>query len=252
MYFSDGAASQYKNCKNLINLLYHETDFAINAEWHFFATSHGKSPCDGIGGTVKRLVARASLQAATSNQILNPCQMFKWVTANISGIRFFFISSVDIQENTKSYHLESRFSSIKTIPGTRSHHSFIRKGHNDIEMRRLSADNNGTTVVLTDNVLGDLDKYQPGKYTACLYDSGWYVGNIVERNDEQQDVLVNFMKRTGSSFSWPSREDKCWVPMHDLLCIVQAPTIQAHSGRQYKPALDDFERIQVLSQPRIS
>ena len=28
----------------------------------FFATSHGKSPCDGIGGTIKHLVARASLQ----------------------------------------------------------------------------------------------------------------------------------------------------------------------------------------------
>lgn len=251
-YFSDGAASQYKNCKNLINLVYHDTDFAISAEWHFFATSHGKSPCDGIGGTVKRLVARASLQATTSNQILNPHQMFKWATANISGIRFFFMSSADIQENAKSHNLESRFSSIKTIPGTRSHHSFITKGHNSIEMRRLSADDNGTTIVLTDHVVEDLAKYQPGKYTACLYDNNWYIGNIVERNEEEQDVLINFMKRTGSSLSWPSTEDKCWVPMHDLLCIVQAPTIQAHSGRQYKLALDDFERIKVLSQPRIT
>ena len=94
MYFSDGAASQYKNCKNLINLANHETDFAINAEWHFFATSHGKSPYDGIGGTVKRLVAHASLQATTSNQIVSPHQMFKWVIDNIFGIRFIFLSSV--------------------------------------------------------------------------------------------------------------------------------------------------------------
>ena len=35
----------------------------IDAEWHFFcATSHGKWPCDGIGGTVKRLPANDSLQ----------------------------------------------------------------------------------------------------------------------------------------------------------------------------------------------
>jgi len=218
----------------------------------FFATSHGKSPCDGIGGTVKRLVARASLQATTSNQILNPDQMFKWVTANISGISFFFKSSVDIQENSKSYNLESRFSSIKTIPGTRSHHSFIRKGHNGIEMRRLSVDNSGTTIVLTDHIVEDFDKYQPGKYTACLYDNNWYIGNIVEHNIEEQDVLVSFMKRTGSSFSWPSTGDKCWVPMHDLLCIVETRTIQADSGHQYKLAFDDFERIKVLSQSRIS
>ena len=61
-YFSDGAASQYKNRKNFINACHHSSDFNISAEWHFSATSHGKGACDGIGGTVKRLAARASLQ----------------------------------------------------------------------------------------------------------------------------------------------------------------------------------------------
>ena len=178
--------------------------------------------------------------------------MFKWVTENISGIRFLFISSQNIQENSKSYDLESRFSTIKTIPGTRSHHSFITKEHNSIEMRRLSADGIGTTIVLTDRIVEDLTKYQPGKYTACLYDNNWYIGNIIERNDEEQDVLINFMKRKELTLSWPITEDKCWVPMHDLLCIVQVPALQAHGGRQYKLALEDFERIKVLSQPRIS
>jgi len=35
IYFSDGAASQYKNCKNFSNLCYHEKDFGVKAEWHF-------------------------------------------------------------------------------------------------------------------------------------------------------------------------------------------------------------------------
>ena len=37
-------------------------DFEVKCEWHFFATSHGKSACDGIGGVVKRITAKASLQ----------------------------------------------------------------------------------------------------------------------------------------------------------------------------------------------
>ena len=61
IYFSDGAASQYKNRKNFLNLCHHQADFGIKAEWHFSATSHGKSACDGLGGTVKCLAARASL-----------------------------------------------------------------------------------------------------------------------------------------------------------------------------------------------
>ncbi|XP_060780327.1 uncharacterized protein LOC132888272 [Neoarius graeffei] len=48
LYFSDGAASQYKNYKNFSNLLHHQNDFNLEAEWHFFATSHRKSPCDEV------------------------------------------------------------------------------------------------------------------------------------------------------------------------------------------------------------
>ena len=50
-YFSDGCAGQYKNFINLC----HKEDFGFFAEWNFFATSHGKSVCDRIGGTAKRL-----------------------------------------------------------------------------------------------------------------------------------------------------------------------------------------------------
>ena len=46
----DGAASRYKNWKNLFNLLHHKDDFNIHADQNFF-TSHGKSPFDGIGET---------------------------------------------------------------------------------------------------------------------------------------------------------------------------------------------------------
>ena len=43
-----------------MNLMKHRDDFALNAEWNFLATSHGKNACDGVGGTVKRL---ADMQA---------------------------------------------------------------------------------------------------------------------------------------------------------------------------------------------
>ena len=60
-YHSDGCAGQYKNCKNFINFCMHYHDFFVDCTWAFFTTSHGKSPCDGIGGTLK-WVTRASSQ----------------------------------------------------------------------------------------------------------------------------------------------------------------------------------------------
>ncbi len=62
IYFSDGCGGQYKNKYNFLNISYHQSDFDIETGWNFFATSHDKSASDGIGGTLKRLVTKASLQ----------------------------------------------------------------------------------------------------------------------------------------------------------------------------------------------
>ena len=73
-YFSDGAFAQYKNT----NLAFHIKDFKMEAEWHLFATADGKGLCDGMGGTVKRIVARASLQRPLDDQIQTHLQFSKW------------------------------------------------------------------------------------------------------------------------------------------------------------------------------
>jgi len=70
-YFSDGTASQYKNYRNFASLPHHFTNFQIEAEWHFFATSHGKGPYDGISGTLKRKAAYYSLKQPYIRQILS-------------------------------------------------------------------------------------------------------------------------------------------------------------------------------------
>ena len=69
-YCSDRWCAQHKNYENFANLIFHVQDFGITAEWNFFATSHRKNSCDGVGGTVKRLATRASLQRPLDNQIL--------------------------------------------------------------------------------------------------------------------------------------------------------------------------------------
>ena len=121
-YFSDGAASQYKNYKTLSNLFYHFLDHGIHAEWHFFATSHGKSPCDGIGGIEKRLVARTSLQ---NNEILSVEEMFKWCKDNIKGINYVNVTRSGVTDHIEHHNLEERYTTAKRLPGTRSHHSFV-------------------------------------------------------------------------------------------------------------------------------
>ena len=96
IYFSDGASSQYKNSRNFINLCHHNSDHGLEAEWNFFAPSHGKNPFDGIGDTVKRPTVSVSLQMTSGQVIFTSYEMFQWCQDNISGISIFYVSSEDI------------------------------------------------------------------------------------------------------------------------------------------------------------
>jgi len=99
-YFSDGSCAQYKNYKSFANLVHHKQDFGFTAEWNFYATSHGKNSCDGVGGTVKHLATRASLQRPLDDQILTPHQLFQFARDNISGIASFFIDTNTVVKTT--------------------------------------------------------------------------------------------------------------------------------------------------------
>ena len=64
--FSDGAESQFKQQYLFSNLYGWEKEFSVCLTWNFFATSHGKGAVDGIGGTVKQNVWRATCAGSCS------------------------------------------------------------------------------------------------------------------------------------------------------------------------------------------
>ena len=80
---------------NFINLCYHKMDFDVKCEWHFFATSHGKSACNGIGGVVKKMTAKARLQRPFENKISTPQDMYTFCKENFEGKISFFILLVN-------------------------------------------------------------------------------------------------------------------------------------------------------------
>ena len=136
--FSDGCAEQYKNCKNYINLCHHQQDFSMDVEWIFFATSHGKSPCNGVRGLVKRYVAKRSLQRPLHDQILSYQSRLDLCVREIPSITFFSVS----QEEMVNVHadLEDCFAKSKTETGTRSSHHFVPISCNKIAHKLTSED----------------------------------------------------------------------------------------------------------------
>ena len=116
-------------------------DFALKCEWHFFASCHGKSSCDGIGAIIKRSVAKASLQRVFQQQILTPEDMFEYCNENLNKkIKFFYTRYDEIQAVSNT--LQERFSKSIQIPGTRKSHDFVPLDENKIKAFTLSIDVN--------------------------------------------------------------------------------------------------------------
>lgn len=127
IYLSDGCAEQYKNKSNFKNVYCHEKDFNIKAEWHIFPTSHGKGPCDGIGGNIKRMARDASVRKTA--EINSAKQFFDWATSQEVKRQFKkdweFIYATDEDYSDAEKFLQERFCDLITIPGTKKYHAFI-------------------------------------------------------------------------------------------------------------------------------
>lgn len=121
-YFTDGCAGQYKNKKNFMNLLYHEIDFQVPAEWNFFGTAHGKSPSDGLGGNVKRMARVESLRNDTAI-IRNPVELFEFLKKKTSKIHIDYVSNSFIESEEKLQN--ERFVRLLTVKGTKQFHCFM-------------------------------------------------------------------------------------------------------------------------------
>lgn len=129
-YWTDGCGAQFKNKYTLSNLLYHQQDFDCKADWNFFETAHGKGPVDGIGGLVKRCVWRCTMQG---KDVPNDAQSFYEIAKReAKSVIILYVGSDEIATTAATSHLEERWSSCKTIPGTRKFHHFQSSKDNSI------------------------------------------------------------------------------------------------------------------------
>lgn len=141
IYYSDGAKQHFKNRFQIANLMNHETDFGVPADWHFHATAHGKNACDGIGATFKREATRASLQASSLNPLTNANVLFEWAQKNFSTIQIRFYSNE--MHRRAERHLKKRFTEAKPVPNISTRHGFITLQNKDILIKIYSNASNG-------------------------------------------------------------------------------------------------------------
>ena len=181
LHFWNGCGGQYKIFKNFLNLCSLKDNFYIEAEKIFFATSHRKSPCDGIGGAVKCHAAKRILPRLLNNQILDYRAVQEVCPEEIK--RIFGIGKEDMVEVREK--MEKRFEGGKTVPGTRSSHHFIPQWASQIEYKPCTKDDSFVHIhdfkIPTQVDIGDI---APSSYISCMYISLQWV-SLVNKVDEK-------------------------------------------------------------------
>ncbi|KAG1655656.1 hypothetical protein GQR58_024414 [Nymphon striatum] len=134
----------------------------------------------------------------------------------------------------------------KTVPGTRSYHHYTPISTTEISYKRTSEHefeqhfnlSKAVQVINDDAPLPNLNNF-----VACRYDTFWWVGIVDEIEAEKKDFKIKFMHPHGPSkrFSWPERDDSCWVPINNMIAVIGVPTTR--SGRIYEIDIDDFNKV---------
>lgn len=239
-YFSDGCAAQYKNRKNFTNLSFHSQDFKINAEWHFSATAHGKSACDAVAGTVKRLATRASLQRPYEDQIQTPFHLYEWATLNIFAANFVYVTQQEYIETEK--HLENRLTKSVTIQGTQKLHTFIPIPPRNSKMKvKVFSESTEFKIETVSTIQDRLSFAEVSGYVTIVYDNRWWLAYVLEKDEINDEVKVSFLNPAGPSpsFSFPARQDILRLPVTLVLSKVNPIT---PTGRTYNLSNEELQK----------
>jgi hypothetical protein len=150
-YFTDGAKQHFKSRKAMWFLGQYKELFGVPAAWNFYASGHGKGPCDGIGSCLKSLVRRASLR---NHNITDAVPMIN--ARNIcSRANAEFALKITVCHLEAALLVQAREvcrelgEVSKPITNISKHHHFIHTGNGIITIRKvsLSSQEHTATVV---------------------------------------------------------------------------------------------------------
>ena len=194
--FSDGAGSQYKNVFNIQNVTHHEEDFGVKCEWIFFSTSHGKGPSDGIGGTLKRYAARASLHGKLIRTAL---ELYSWAKDAMPTITVAYVSAQDVLEDEA--FLKDRFKNAVQIDQIRSYHRFTPLSTCEVQARRYA--NSDEAVYAPVELIRKIPPFselEVGTFIAVhTKGKSWCVAQITNSDQAGKEIMAIRLEEIGRS-----------------------------------------------------
>ena len=146
-------------------------------------------------------------------------QLFEWASENIPATPFKFCTSED--HKSEEQLLEERFQQSRTIPGTRKLHSFnpVTKATVSTKAYSLSTASKEERVSVLES---ELPLEDISGFVVCMYEDKWWVACVLQVDEDNNTVTVNFLHPQGpsQSFRYPVTPDVLTIPAETVLMKV--------------------------------
>jgi hypothetical protein len=122
-YITDSPASQYRN-KSIVKLIAnHERLFSgVKCTWEFLETGHGKGPCDGVGGAVKKTAETAVKKGAI---ISCADEFYSWAKNSGGNIEYVFVTEADVNKAEREIKNAQYLKGISSAHSLKAYEGYI-------------------------------------------------------------------------------------------------------------------------------
>ena len=117
------------------------------------------------------------------------------------------------------------------------------EGNENVDTETAARETDPDTYVTPSKEANSTPSFGLGEFVACIYNEEWYIGEIVDIDEDEQDVEINFMEKSKELYRWPRREDKIWVSFSNVLYVINRHAPCGKSQRNYRIDESDIERI---------
>jgi hypothetical protein len=245
-YITDSPSSQYRN-KSVVHLVAQHGAFfnGITATWNYLETGHGKGPCDGVGGSLKK---SADIAVKSGKIIRNAEEFYEWGQTLDSSIDFLMVTGKDIKASERLLYKAQYVKGVSQVHALRVHEGCVwmreTSCFQECCRRNISCDNwQNTGISVTPHseqqaeqngshgaVTAEETEVQPnlnfveGMFVKVKYQGRLYIGKIMEYEKDLQEYLITFMiKDRGQTYRWPrddEPDDVLWVKASKIVMEV--------------------------------
>ena len=158
-------------------------------------------------------------------------------------VEFFFVPINDLTKVCTK--LKTRYARGHTVSGTRSYRVFISKNVGILSFKRIDED---------EGISGQRSFFQAKQtsiipnnqdYAVVKYEGYWWIGLVIAVETISMEAKIKFMSPHSpkKNFSWPQRDDICWVLNESTFERPFSLSSTSQSGQTYKLDAVDFEAI---------